>query len=82
MGNQPAKTGISQKPASRLGDAPAGGRLAVRFSPAVAFAVCCKPTNKQHEPSRRPVKETYYLAANLASNSSESPDPAGASGQA
>ena len=82
MGNQPGKTGISQEPASRSGDVPVGRQLAVRFSPAVAFAVCCKPANKQHEPSRRSVKGTYYRAANLASNSAESPGHAGAPGQA
>jgi hypothetical protein len=87
MGNQQSKTDIAQESASKFGDAPARRQLGVRFSPAVAFAVCCKPANpkpgdKQHEGGRLSVKGTYYLAANLAANSLESPGNAGAPGQA
>ena len=87
MGNQQGKTDISQEPASKLSDAPAGRRLGVRFSPVVAFAVCCKPANtkladKWYKGGRRSVDETHYLAASLASNASESPGNAGATDQA
>jgi hypothetical protein len=87
MANQHGKTDISQELASKLSDAPAGRRLGVRFSPAVAFAVRCKPANakladKQHEDGRRSVDEIHYLAANLPSNSSESPGNADATDQA
>ena len=87
MGNQQAKADISQKPASRLSDARACRRLGVRFSPAVAFAVCCKPAHTkladtQHETGRRSVDPTHYLAANLPTNSSESPGNVGAAGLA
>jgi hypothetical protein len=87
MGNQQGKTKISREPASKLSDAPVGKRIDVRFSPAVTFAVCCKPANtklaaKQHEGGRRSVNRTCLLATNLASISPESPRNAGATGLA
>jgi hypothetical protein len=87
MGNRQGKTRISREPASKLSDAPAGTRLSVRFSPPVAFAVCCKPANTkladmQHEGGRRSVNGIYYLVANRPSNSSESPGNAGVTGLA